>query len=369
MNTIKDRIDTAVPTTLLMLTPDFLSQVLGADVRAVKVLATNIGNGMTSSIVRIGLAYAEDSDSITFGLPATLIAKFSSFNDFARSECARLGFYEREVYFYNELAGKTDARTPVCYFAAYDPEEGRCLLLLEDLTDHVRESSILGAPVERVRLAVQAMARLHAGWWNHPALDEIPHFFRAPSKHEDIVTAFWEFFRHGMGLGDSPDILHVEEVLRREVGAAEAVLNDGPLTLVHNDFQLDNLSFGLPGQAPEVVLLDWGIYTTARGAADLAYLLCGSLSMEDRRAHETALMQEYVDALADLGVAGYTLEHCLADYRRAMLIYYTRYMIAISTVGTTDGPDGKVIDPKTIENSTPVLQRYHAAIVDHYPAR
>lgn len=368
MNNIKDRIDTAVPTTLLMLTPDFLSEVLGADVRAVKVLATNIGNGITSSIVRIGLEYAEGVDGTSFGLPITLIAKFSSFHDFVRSECVRLGFYEREVFFYREMAAKTAARTPVCYYAAYDAEQGRCLLLLEDLTDHVRESSPGGCSVEQARLAVQAMARLHASWWDHPELKEIPHFFRPPSKHEDIVPMFWEIFRQGMGLGTSPEILHLEEVLRREVSAAEAALNEGPLTLVHNDFQLDNLSFGPRGQTPEVVVLDWGIYTTAPGAADLANLLCGGLSIEDRRAHETALMQEYVDALARLGVSGYTLEHCLADFRRAMLIYYTRYIIAISSIGMTDGPDGKKADPKTIENSMPVLRRYHAAIADHYPA-
>ena len=373
MNAVNERIEMAVPSTMLMLTPDFLSEVLGADVRAVKVLAKNIGNGITSSIVRIGLEYGQgeydNTGCLAFGLPTTLIAKFSSFNDVVRGECLRLGFYEREVYFYKALAGKTDARTPVCYYAAFDPDSGRCLLLLEDLTGHVRESSAAGGSVDQVRLAVQAMARLHAGWWDHPELHEIPHFFRAPSKHEEIVAAFWETFRQGMGLGDSPEILHVEEVLRRETGAAEAVLNEGPLTLVHNDYQLDNLSFGLPGRAPEVVLLDWGIYTTARGAADLAYLLVGSLSIEDRRAHEMALMQAYVDALADLGVAGYTMEHLLADYRQAMLLYYTRYMIAICTVGTTDGPDGKVVDRKTIENSMPVLRRYHAAIADHYPAR
>ena len=373
MNAIRERIEMAVPSTLFMLTPDFLSQVLQADVRAVKVLATNIGNGMTSSIVRLGLEYAQDeydgTGCLAFGLPTTLIAKFASFNDFVRGECVRLGFYEREVYFYKELAARTDARTPVCYYAAFDPDTGRCLLLLEDLTDHMRESSPRGCSIDRARLAVQAMAGLHAGWWDHPELREIPHFFRAPSKHEAIVTMFWDFFRQGMGFGDSPEIRHLEVVLRRETGAAEAVMSEGPLTLVHNDFQLDNLSFGLPGQSPEVVLMDWGIYTTARGAADLAYLLVGSLSIEDRRACETLLMQEYVDALARLGVEGYTLEHCLADYRRAMLIYYTRYMIAICTVGAIDGPDGKVIDPQTIENSMPVLRRYHAAIADHYSVR
>lgn len=372
MNAVKERIETAVPSTLLMLTPDFLSQVLMADVRAVKVLAKNIGNGMTSSIVRIGLEYAQDAyddtGCLAFGLPATLIAKFSSFNDFVRSECVRLGFYEREVYFYKALAGKTDARTPLCYYAAFDPDQGRCLLLLQDLTDHVRESSAAGGSVEQARLAVQAMAGLHAGWWDHPELDENPHLFRSLRNREEIVSTFWETFSQGMGLGDSPEILHLEAVLRREVGAAESVLSEGPLTLVHNDFQLDNLSFGLPGQAPEVVLLDWGIYTTARGAADLAYLLVGSLSIEDRRACEMLLMQEYVDALARLGVEGYTLEHCLADYRKAMLIYYSRYMLAICTVGMVDGPDGRVVDPKTIENSMPVLRRYHAAIADHYPA-
>lgn len=369
MNTVINRTEIAVPTTMLMLTPDFFGTVLRADVRAVNVLSTNIGNGITSSIVRIGLEYAGGADGGALGLPATLIAKFSSFNDFVRSECARLGFYEREVYFYSELAARTDARTPVCYYAAFDPNEGRCLLLLEDLTDHVRESSPGGGSIEQVRLAVQAMARLHAGWWDRPELHEIPHFFRPPGPHAEIVPAFWDIFRQGMRLGDSPEIRRIEEVLRREVGPAETHLNEGPLTLVHNDFQLDNLSFGPRGQAPEVVLLDWGIYTSARGAADLAYLLVGSLSVEDRRSAEIALMQEYVDALARLGVTGYTLDDCLADYRRAMLVYYTRYMIAISTVGTTDGPDGKVIDPRTMENAMPVLQRYHAAILDHYLER
>jgi hypothetical protein len=52
---------------------------------------------------------------------------------------------------------------------------------------------------------------------------------------------------------------------------------------------------------------------------DPAFLLGGSLSIEDRRAHEQALIRQYHEGLLAAGVTGYHWEACWADYRRYAL--------------------------------------------------
>jgi Ecdysteroid kinase-like family len=85
--------------------------------------------GTTGQVARLRLAYDRDEPEA----PRSLIAKFSATDPQARALIHGMGFYEREVRFYAQLAGQGRLRTPRCYFSALDEAEDLALLLLEDL--------------------------------------------------------------------------------------------------------------------------------------------------------------------------------------------------------------------------------------------
>jgi len=64
--------------------------------------------GMTGSIARVRLAYDRD----TAAAPRSLIAKFSAPDPESRALIHGMGFYEREVRFYEQLAAQNQIQDP-----------------------------------------------------------------------------------------------------------------------------------------------------------------------------------------------------------------------------------------------------------------
>src|SRR5262245_59856951 len=87
------------------------------------------GEGLIGQLARVRLR----CDPPEEGAPATLIAKFPSAHAANRAIGMRMGFYEVEGRFYQEIAEDVDLRTARCYFTGVRPETEEFLLLLEDL--------------------------------------------------------------------------------------------------------------------------------------------------------------------------------------------------------------------------------------------
>ena len=91
--------------------------------------------------------------------------------------------------------------------------------------------------------------------------------------------------------------------------------------------RLDNLMF----DADKIVLLDWAL-SISTGLQDVAYLLSQNVTTEERRAHETELLEHYQRRLAEHGV-DYPMDKIREDYRVGVL-YMFCYAVVIA--GTLD---------------------------------
>jgi hypothetical protein len=235
-----------------------------------------------------------------------------------------MGFYEREVRFYEQLAARIPLRTPRCYFSAINLASGASLLLLEDLAPARNGSWIAGCSVEEAELAVRSIAPFHAAWWQKPELEQKSWLaLRGPVGLEQVAMIFhhtWEPFLGKLGTGVTPEIRQMGEWLRQHVVRLnEYVYQEPPCTLIHNDYHADNLFFAGASAALSLVVIDWQVTTRGRGVYDVAYFLGGNLDATDRRNHELRLLQAYHTLLMENGVADYPFDQCLNDYRLAML--------------------------------------------------
>jgi hypothetical protein len=89
-----------------------------------------------------------------------------------------------------------------------------------------------------------------------------------------------------------------------------------PLGLVHGDYRLDNMLFGVAEAPRRFVAVDWQTVSWGPVMTDAAYFLAGSLTVEHRREHERSLVREYFEALHSQGVRGFTWDECWAGYAR-----------------------------------------------------
>lgn len=280
---------------------------------------------------RLELSY----DVVDADLPRTLIAKFSLADPEARATITSMGFYAREVAFYRELAATTPVPVPICYHAAVDPDDGRCVILLQDLTTARRGRSADRCTIADVEVAVDAIVPLHARWWESPDVMSRPWLdpdanIPVDEFHQTFVSQ-WETFCDKLSIPITDDVRQFADVAASRLRPVlEQMFYEPPLTVIHNDYQADNLLFGADDTMAPLVVIDWQLPVRGRGPIDLAYLLSGSMTPADRRGHEISLLKRYTAALAHNSVQGYDLDRCLDDYRAALLLPPARLACAVA---------------------------------------
>jgi Ecdysteroid kinase-like family len=292
------------------LTREWLAAALGTGpIDALSI--ESIGTGQMSESRRVMIDYARGPDNG----PPTVVLKTASADQNSRSTGVGLGIYDREVRFYRELAPRLGGPLAGCHFAVIDPGEGWFTLLLEDVSPAVQGDQIAGCTVEQARLALQALAKLHAPLFADPQLGATPWLNQenvlSQGLMNQLLPAFLE--RHGERV-----LPEHQEVCRRFVASLDGWVSDRrpPLGLVHGDYRLDNMLFGAQEAPRRFVVVDWQTVSWGPVMTDASYFLGGSLTLEDRRAHEQELVREYYDALGAHGVGGFDWADCWREYRR-----------------------------------------------------
>jgi aminoglycoside/choline kinase family phosphotransferase len=198
--------------------------------------------------------------------------------------------------------------------------------MIEDFGGRTMVSQIAGIEFERAAEAVRALALVHAEFWNSPKLDALtwmpsaddPINMSAGAEYRKAWGHFLELFADDLpggsvALGELVGASYEAEALRSFATA--------PQTVAHGDFRADNLMFDdSTAGRDHVGILDWQIAYRGDGIGDIAYLTTQSMTVENRRAHERALVEIWYEALS--GALGkpppaYTLDDAWDGYRSA----------------------------------------------------
>ena len=295
--------------------------------------------GMAGQLARLYVDY----DDACPEAPRSLVAKCSARDPKARAMQHALGIYEREVRFYEVLAGQTALRTPRCYGSALHLESGHSILLLEDLSTAVNGNWVAGCSVDEAQLALRTISALHAAFWMSPALAEHRWLeLRGDLAVEAVPGTFrdaWTRFLERLGSRVTEEVRQAGRSIAEHLDwLYPRLYRKPPYTLVHNDYCADNLFFAHAGPTPSVVVADWQLVTRGRGLLDVAYFLGGSLNSDARREHERRLLVDYHAQLVNGGVRDYPFDRCWDDYRLATLAVAWR---VIGVVGLGLLPPGQ----------------------------
>ncbi|HUH79969.1 MAG TPA: phosphotransferase [Solirubrobacteraceae bacterium] len=290
------------------LTPEWLAAALDSGpIESLQL--TRIGTGQMSESTRVSIDYAAETTG-----PASVVLKTASTDESSRATGVGLGIYEREVRFYRELAPRIGGPLADCRFAAIAPD-GSFTLVLEDLAPARQGDQIAGCTLEQARVAMRSLAQLHAPVFADPQLGAIPWLNQGTVLTQALVAQLLDGFveRHGERVADE----HLE-VCRRFVASLDGWSQElrPPLGLVHGDYRLDNMLFGEAHAPRPFAVVDWQTVGWGQVMTDASYFLGGSLTLEDRRAHEQELLREYHEALHEHGVRGFGWEECWEGYRR-----------------------------------------------------
>lgn len=253
-----------------------------------------IGIGAMADTFKVALTWSGSGAG-----PATIVAKLPSRNDAAARTAASIGAYEREVWFYEELAPRTSIRVPR-YYGTIAPDG----LLLEDLSHLQPGDQFTDLPLATLTVVRQQLAELQAPFWNDPELAASPRLHRRlgvpiPGIVERMERSWSVTSDHLTADFDVEERTQIDRFVAAAGDWAHAL--DGPFTLTHHDFRVDNMMFDASDPA-SVHILDWQTVGWGTPMFDLAYLLATSLSPHQRREIERREVELHVHDLARRGV-------------------------------------------------------------------
>jgi aminoglycoside/choline kinase family phosphotransferase len=321
-----------LPSRAAELTAAWLSEALGAPVASFVAEDIGTGVGIFGEIVRVRPTYA----TAARGAPATVIAKFPTQEPANRQVGVALGPYEREVRFYRHVLPRSPLRVPRCYLAAEDRDAGVWVLLLEDLAHLEMGDQLAGLPPARADAVVDALAGLHAAWWDRPELagfDWLP-VVDAPAYCAVVPGIFrtgLPVLRDGWADVVGAEAVALAEAVEPRFEEVMARCGTGPQTVIHTDSRLDNLFFDAVGG---VTVIDFQLGLRGRGVSDIAYLVGSSMEPADQAAHWERLLARYHAGLVARGVSGYSLAQCRHDYLEHVLYYLCSPLSLIATFDT-----------------------------------
>ena len=308
----------------------------GAYVRDLQ--AQSIGTGQVGENVRFTLTWSAPRAD----LPATVVGKFPSRSEVSRATAASGGVYVREVGFYRDLQAQVSIRTPTIRYLGEDRADNSFVMIMDDLDPAEQGDQLAGTDLAGASLAVDAAAGLHASTWGRAeelaALDwlELPGPERGAVVAERYNLLFPGFAaRYHDKLSDD-DV----ELGRRLGGSIEAMGTSyrGARCVVHNDFRLDNMLYGLADGEPRVTVVDWQTVGIGFGPTDVAYFLGAGMLPALRRAHEAGLVDRYIGDLRRQGVDA-DREEVWHNYRLGTPSGYIMAVVASQIVEQTSRGD------------------------------
>lgn len=316
-------------------TPEWLSAALsgrGTPVAVTDVDVVAIGTGQTGATYRVTVRYATAPGD----LPRTFVIKLPAQDDTVRDRVV-IG-YRSECAFYSSVADRVQVPTPRCFYSEISEDAMEFALLLADQAPALQGDQLAGCDAAEARLAVTALAGLHAPSWCDPVWLDFPGIaFGRPD--EAGATGMGEVARMSadITLAKLGDRMSADD--RETFSDAMALVTPWLLSeydrfaLLHGDYRLDNLLFD-PDRT-RVSVVDWQTLGVGLPARDLAYFTATSLNSQLRASIEEELVADYHRALSACGVTDYDRETCWRDYRlgvvQAPLISALGFAFAAST--------------------------------------
>lgn len=302
------------------ITPSWLQAVFqhaGVEAPRVSMVSTRpIGHGNMAQAIHAGITYnANAADTVN-----SVVCKITSTIPLAVESAGLNNVYKRECAVYEFLGDNPPLAIPRAYWRKVGNDGRSINLVLQDLTGFTRPGDqITGCSVAEANAAAAELARLHTHCWNDPRLDGADWLMdRAGSADQAaegfaLAAAHWqERFAGRLAQGKLAAISDFVPRMRDAI-----VASSGGPTLIHGEPRVDNILFKDTAQGPRAWLIDWQFSTRGSPMFDLAYFLSGSLSPEDRRACEAALIERHVAAIATVDPA-YTLERARAEFAAAL---------------------------------------------------
>jgi hypothetical protein len=252
-------------------------------------------------------------------------------------------FLASEVTYYTrDYIDLPDALLVRCYDGAYDPEQHRYHLLLDDMSATHKAAYDLQPTLAHGQALAEGLAIMHAHWWGEARLRQIGASFHDAAHLRRFVAIGEPGIPHvhsHFGVKLKPHWLELIHQIFAQLPDRLAVRaqDKSHFTLLHGDPNPGNMLVPHVGERLLYLIdqqpFDWSI-TTWSGAYDLAYVMALYWESDLRRELEIPVLHHYHHSLTARGVQGYGWDQLFDDYRLCVAL-----MVPVAVEYMRDGGD------------------------------
>ena len=336
-----------IPVSADGITPEWMTAALSENEPGLKVDSVEIVDVVAGACTKVRLALRTNRNDF----PSTVMMKAP----FERHSDTMMMMHRNEYHAYHDLVPTWDIPTAKCHYAGLT-DDGRALVILEDLCLRDVKFLSLQHPIsfDLAKKFLAHLAKMHARWWNSPEIEEqFPWLGHASSENMafylDLLMNPETFARYeNAPRGAAMPRLLLNPELINQAHARMLELQSGlACTINHGDMHLGNLytdAQGEPGFLDyQPVVGPWSI--------DVSYFMIAGLDLLDRRRWQGALLQHYLDCLADNGITPPGFDEAWLAYRR-----YVPWGLLIWMLNSSNF--------QTETNNTAAATRFAMAMID-----
>lgn len=297
--------------------PEWLEEALASaghsppPVAAVKVRPMDDFSGAMGEVGIVSVTYGADTD-----LPTEFVAKCPLDDDLARLYNSVRLSYQREAGFYEDMAESVTAASgmliPRCFVNLFDPDTHAATLLLERVHPATKGDNLEGTTFERMHTLVGDLARMHGAYWMDDRLLEHEWIldWHAPTFLLGLpfVRQAWSDMREQYPQHHPDDIAALVDDFMADIEGWLERFNQRPWTFLHQDYELDNILFGVDGP----VIVDWQTAMRSFPGDDLGWLFLTGHN-DETLAREPELLEYYRRELAAAGGPDWSADDLLED--------------------------------------------------------
>ncbi len=305
------------------LSTELLTEVLqdlqpGISITAFENVQTaQCGDGLASTADRLILKL-QYSNNESYAVPEQVMLKTMLLSPHAPHE-----MYENEVRFYREIRPQLQLETPRVFASHFDRDSGQFGIIMEDLNTRGAEfpTACSDVSVTQVEGLLRTLAKLHGYFWQSTRLQTELNWIATETKGgmSDIFNTIGfdlikdQVEKHAFKQALIAPIGLSLEQMWEQLSAFQQESAQYAQTLLHGDTHVAN-TYLLPDA--DGGLFDWQLMIRGNWAHDVSYIIVTALSTEQRRQHERALLEYYLDCLQqNLG------DHSAPDIEEAWYLY------------------------------------------------
>ncbi|MEM9226871.1 MAG: oxidoreductase family protein [Verrucomicrobiota bacterium] len=248
--------------------------------------------------------------------PSSLVVKIETDSEAYREISQNLHAFEREIKFYQTVAPEAPIRLAKTYATVCQPPN--YAIVMEDLSHCTPGDQLIGMPYQQVEKLAAQLAQFQAKYWENEllaALDWMP----TDNEVELHFQEHWPSFVEHYGEMIGPAAVTAGERMAPHMRWIHDELQRAPKTVMHFDLREDNMLFGPIDTEDEFIIVDWQLTIRGCGAYDVARIMSGSETPEQRRGHQVEICKVWHEALLAHGVTGYSFEDALYHFKLSVM--------------------------------------------------